>query len=124
MQQVNQIDNSARVLLVEDEAFIATDLEEMLSSFGFTEITICLTYSDAAEQVKLNDHGLAIFDINVGGMLSYGLISNAVSNGSAVVTISGYITESETMDGRVFLANDLLAAISQAQGMCGSTNAA
>lgn len=103
----DQIDLSTPVLLVEDEALIATDIELMLRGMGFETVFVCLTHRAAKDQVAEGGFGLAIFDINVGGMLSHGLISTVIGQGCPVVTISGYITGSDIDAGRVFLSKPI-----------------
>lgn len=104
---IDQIDKTQPVLLVEDEAYVATEIEQMLLELGFAEVEVCLTFSAATQRVAEGGFGLAIFDINVGGMLSYGLISETISTGCPVVMISGYFLGTGMADGRVFLAKPI-----------------
>lgn len=107
MISLDQIDKTVPVLLVEDEAVTATHIESMLFDLGFETVTICLTHKAATLQLAAGQFGLAIFDINVGGMLSFGLISKAIAQKAAVVTISGYMTGVD--NGQVFLAKPIEA---------------
>jgi DNA-binding NtrC family response regulator len=107
MVTIDHIDKTVPVLLVEDEAFIATEIEQMLFNLGFEAVVVCLNHKTASEQVSTGGFGLAIFDINVGGMLSYSLISSVIAKKCPVVTMSGYISGADAFDGRVFISKPI-----------------
>ncbi|WP_164549839.1 response regulator [Altericroceibacterium xinjiangense] len=84
------------VLIIEDEAMIAWQLESLLEDMGFKEIALASDAVEAAGAVKGRKPELVISDINLGpgpdGIEVVGAIRNTCS--PAVVFVSGYIDES------------------------------
>ena len=81
------------VLLVEDEALIAFEAEDLLRDLGASEVTVCSSFSTAAEAVDTTDHAYAIFDLNLNGRLSTPLIERFVGRGGRAVIATGYELE-------------------------------
>ena len=55
-----------KVLIVEDEAMIAFDLEDVVMSRGATA-AVCLDLETALKKVEADDFDVAILDYNLGG---------------------------------------------------------
>lgn len=79
-----------RVLVVEDEAFIAFDLADMLEQLGYEDVVICNSYASAEAALGDGQFSIAVFDLNLDGRLSTPLIDKAASEGTHVVIASGY----------------------------------
>jgi CheY-like chemotaxis protein len=62
---------SVRVLLVEDEAFVAMLLEEMIAELGHRVVGTAHSLEAAERLAREADFDLAILDINVHGKRSY-----------------------------------------------------
>lgn len=60
-----------RVLVVEDEYFLAADLDHALSAAGAKVIGPLGRLDDALAQVRNDGFDLAVLDINLGGGLAY-----------------------------------------------------
>lgn len=85
------VNKGKRALVVEDEAIVAFDLEDMLTDLGFDEVVVCNSF-DAAEEVLGADTSfdLAMFDLNLNGVISVPLIETARAAGIPSVVTSGY----------------------------------
>jgi CheY-like chemotaxis protein len=80
-----------RVLYVEDEVLIALDGEETLRGMGFKDITVAMSYRDAAAAIAAKDFDLALLDINLGGgRTSLALADTLMERGTRVVFLTGY----------------------------------
>lgn len=88
--RANEGRESKTVLVVEDEALIAFDIEQMLRDFGFSDISICATYEKADEILLDRRFDIAVFDLNLDGKLSIPLVERAFAHGTHVVIASGY----------------------------------
>ena len=82
------------VLLVEDEALIAFEAEDLLRDLGAREVKVCANY-DQAERALEELEGkaelpLAVFDMNLNGRLSTPLIERFSHMGGRVVIATGY----------------------------------
>ena len=78
------------ILAVEDEAFLAFDLEDMLRDLGFSEVTVCASYPEAEEALEGTAFRYAVFDLNLDGIISAPLVERARAIGVRVVVASGY----------------------------------
>ena len=87
------VDQAKRVLVVEDEAFIAFDLADMLEQLGYEDVVICNSYGSAEQAMQSEEFEIAVFDLNLDGKLSTPLIDRAAAKGMKVVIASGYEVE-------------------------------
>ncbi len=101
------LDKSLPVLVVEDQALLALDTQDILGELGFCNVEICLNYDQARSSLLRNRYGLAVFDINLGGNLTFGLISMARRRGAVVVTMSGYLPGMKRVDEAILLAKPI-----------------
>jgi DNA-binding response OmpR family regulator len=77
------------VLVLEDEALIALDLESMLSDAGWQVIGPAGTLSKARALLDGMQPDLACLDLNIGDTTSHDLARDLLSRGVPVVFISG-----------------------------------
>ena len=59
--------SSPRILIVEDEPFIAENLQEMLSIFGHENTEIANSTSQAIKAIKISRPDLVLLDIKIKG---------------------------------------------------------
>jgi DNA-binding LytR/AlgR family response regulator len=79
------------ILIVDDEYFIAADLESQIRDDGEYAARIALSVSQADEALRhAGDFGGAILDVNVGGIPSFGLADGMMKTGLPFVFFSGY----------------------------------
>ena len=92
---------SGRILVVEDEALIAFDLEMTLQDIGFDvdKITLCGSYDLAEKALQTKEFDYGIFDLNLNGTFSAPLVTIAVEKGMRVVVVSGYDAATVPTDG-------------------------
>jgi DNA-binding NarL/FixJ family response regulator len=60
-------DARARILIVEDDYFVATALEEILVDAGFAVVGIAITAEEALHLATLHQPALAVMDIRLAG---------------------------------------------------------
>ena len=63
------MNNSARVLIVEDEHLVARDLERRLRRFGYTVVTFVTTGMEALHQALEHQPDLVLMDIRLRGKM-------------------------------------------------------
>lgn len=80
---------SLSVLVVEDEAVVAIDLEFALEEMGHTVIGAG-RLSEAMSAVQASDFDLAILDVNLNGEPSYPVASVLKQKGVPFVFVTGY----------------------------------
>lgn len=78
-----------RVLILEDEVIVAFALEDMLMDLG-ASVTIASTIEQAAVAVASADITLAVLDVNVNGVKSYGIAEALVERGIRFLFATGY----------------------------------
>lgn len=79
-----------RILLVEDEFFLACSLEEELRSYGCAVIGPFADVTAAAEAVGRERFDFAILDINLNGEMAYPLADALSDLGIPFLFLSGY----------------------------------
>jgi CheY-like chemotaxis protein len=83
-----------KILLVEDEYVIASDLKTILFNLGATILGPAGTIAAAEKLIAANPlPNAAILDINVRGVLVYPIAENLVSQGVPFVFVSGYSSD-------------------------------
>ncbi len=60
-----------RILVVEDEPFIALGLEQLLPRLGYEVAGVATHLNDALAKAQAGDFDLAVLDVNLSGELSY-----------------------------------------------------
>jgi CheY-like chemotaxis protein len=82
-----------RVLIVEDEWFLANDLETILKSFGADVTTLAGDFDDARAQLAGGGFDVAIIDIKLRGCKAFGLADELQRQGIPFVFATGYSAE-------------------------------
>lgn len=78
-----------RIMILEDEAIIAWDIEAELQSRGMTVVGVVGHVAEAQALVEAGDITIAILDINVGSENSYGIAHLCREKGIAVIFLTG-----------------------------------
>lgn len=78
-----------RALVIEDDALIALDLQEMLERRGFGPVEMAFT-AEAAEKAAKDSFAIAIVDIKLASGTSLAAAHALLSNGTPLVFTSGY----------------------------------
>ena len=82
-----------RVLIVEDEYYIATDLEESLRSEGAEIVGPIYELSRALTQIEKDGFDAAVIDINLRGQSAYPIADNLIEQRIPFVFVTGYCQE-------------------------------
>jgi two-component sensor histidine kinase/CheY-like chemotaxis protein len=87
-----------QILLVEDEAFVAMMMRDLIAEIGFHVVGPCGTITDALEH--LDRHALvgAVLDVNLAGEKIYPLAEQLSGRGIPFVFVTGYAADA--IDGR------------------------
>ena len=83
-----------RILVVEDEALLAMELEQVLEAAGYTIIGPCSNLKSAAEASRGEAINLALLDINLNGEMVYPLADELSEEGIPFILMTGYDTSS------------------------------
>jgi DNA-binding response OmpR family regulator len=78
-----------RVLLVEDEAMIALEMEDQLAELG-CEVATAMRLEPALALAAQQDFDVAILDVNLDGVLSYPLADWLAAKGVPYCFATGY----------------------------------
>jgi DNA-binding response OmpR family regulator len=81
----------ARILLVEDEFFVAVMLEDDLRAAGFSTLGPFRTLASAREAACREQFNLAVLDINLNGEAVYPLADELLARGIPLLFLSGYV---------------------------------
>jgi DNA-binding NtrC family response regulator len=82
-----------RVLIVEDEWFLASDLETALKSLGADAIALVGDVDDARSQIASGEFDVGVIDINLRGHSSFGVADELRRQGIPFVFATGYSAE-------------------------------
>lgn len=86
-----------QVLVVEDEALVAMNLEDMLADFGCVVSGVACTLSEALAEAKDVEIDAAILDVNLGGQMVYPVADLLTRRGIPFVFSTAY-GSSELLD--------------------------
>jgi len=78
------------VLVVEDEALIACDLQHILESSGYRVIGPAASLARGLELIKDETPDLALLDVNLGDTTSYALADALTARKCKVIFVSGH----------------------------------
>jgi DNA-binding response OmpR family regulator len=79
-----------RVILVEDETYVALLLEDMLEEIGCTVVGTAATVEDGLELANAIEADAALLDINVGGEDVFPVARRLTERGIPVIFATGY----------------------------------
>lgn len=79
-----------RVLIVEDEWFLASDLQAALRSAGADVIALVGDVADAHAQVALGGFDVGVIDINLRGHDAFGIADELQRQGKPFLFFTGY----------------------------------
>lgn len=85
--------NTHRVLIIEDEYYLAADLEAALQSEGAEVIGPICTLPDAFSRVAKGNFDAAVLDINLQDEYAYSLADELTRRGIPFVFATGYSPE-------------------------------
>jgi PAS domain S-box-containing protein len=102
-----------RVLVVEDEAIVALEIEQNLQDAGFEVVGPAARVAEALELLKEFGCDAAVLDINLGSETSEPIARMLSEKGTPFVTVSGYSPEQRPSGfrGGAFLAKPLRAEL-------------
>lgn len=79
-----------RILLVEDEYYLADDLRRVLEKEGAMIVGPFASVTSASVAARASELDCAVLDLNLQGELSFRLYEELAARGVPVVVISGY----------------------------------
>lgn len=83
-----------RVLIVEDELFVALHLEGLVEDFGHEVTALSSTGADALEQIAARHPDIVLLDVNLGrGMSGIDIAEHLRGTGARIVFITAYADE-------------------------------
>jgi DNA-binding response OmpR family regulator len=111
----------ARILLLEDDALISIDAEDMLLGLGAGEVLVAHTLADAEALVGREPVDAAVLDIRIGSGRSDGVARDLLARGIPFIFTSGYGLASDIAPGaeaipvvgKPYAADALVAAFSR-----------
>lgn len=82
--------DSAKVLVIEDEALVGMLLEDMLQDIGCTTVELVPRFDDAMHAAEHGEFDLAVLDVNLNGISSFPIADRLIARGVPVVFATGY----------------------------------
>lgn len=83
-----------KVLVVEDEYFIADDVQRVLEAAGAIVVGPTASCDEGLQLIEADPPDLAILDINLRGIMAYDVADRLAARGIPFVFATGYATES------------------------------
>jgi DNA-binding response OmpR family regulator len=90
----------SRILVIEDEPFIAADIEHTLTDAGFVIAGSAAKFTDALELAKSLDFDAAILDANLAGISAGPVATELGRRGIPYIVLSGYSLEQQPEEMR------------------------
>lgn len=81
---------SKKILVVEDEYFLASDLSSVIVEMGAKVVGPVGTLSEAMQLAGTEDVDLAVLDINLHGEMAYALVDDLLDRDIPVILATGY----------------------------------
>jgi CheY-like chemotaxis protein len=79
-----------RILVVEDEPFIAMGLEQLLPRLGYEVVSVASHLRDAVTKAEAGGFDLAVLDVNLAGELSYRVADILLAKGVPFIFCTAY----------------------------------
>jgi CheY-like chemotaxis protein len=80
----------ARILVVEDEALVLLELQDILSDLGCTVVGAALVLEDALAMARDLESDVAVLDVNVGGKRIDPVAAALAARNIPFIFVSGY----------------------------------
>ncbi|MGK2912443.1 MAG: response regulator [Sphingobium sp.] len=82
--------SQARILVVEDEYFLASDLAEAIGTAGATVVGPTGRLGDARELARKHAIDMAVLDVNLRGEMVFDLLDELIGRDVPVILATGY----------------------------------
>jgi len=82
--------SQAKILVVEDEYFLASDLAEAINGAGATVIGPTGRLEDAKELVRTEELNMAVLDVNLRGEMVFELLDDLIARKVPILLATGY----------------------------------
>jgi CheY-like chemotaxis protein len=110
-----------RILVLEDEFLIAMDVEQLCRDYGAVEVIVARNLEEIGDGL---DFDVAIIDVLLGGVSTFGFAARLQGAGTPFVFASGYTDDTElatrfpgvAMVGKPYSGKDLVEAVAAACG--------
>lgn len=79
-----------KVFVVEDEALVAINLEDMLADLGCAGVVLAMRMEQALEAIDGLDADVAILDVNLAGQPVFPVAERLAERGTPIVFATGY----------------------------------
>lgn len=94
----------ARILIIEDEALLALDLQDMLIDCGFNVAAVAGRLGEALERIADSEFDIAIIDANLAGVSAGPAAAAITAKGLPFIVLSGYSPDQQTaLAGAAFI---------------------
>lgn len=90
MPRLDAQKQTKRILVVEDEPFIAMGLEQLLPKLGYEVVGVASHLREALAKAQAGDFDLAVLDVNLGGELSYRVADVLLARGAPFLFCTAY----------------------------------
>jgi DNA-binding response OmpR family regulator len=80
----------ARVLVVEDEAMLSLNLEDMLRDLGCVVAGTAAKIDEALEMARTSEYDVALLDVNLGGKRVDPVAEAVKERGAPIIYVTGY----------------------------------
>ena len=80
----------ARVLIVEDDAFVGFDLAHQLARAGFTVVGVAMDVAQGLDLITNQGCDAAVLDVNLGAETAEPVAHELIARNVPFVTVSGY----------------------------------
>jgi CheY-like chemotaxis protein len=87
---MNETAEKLRIFVVEDEALVATWMEDILVDLGFEVHAVASRLPDGCEIARTGEFDLAILDVNLNGQPSYPIAEILRQRGIPFILATGY----------------------------------
>ena len=90
MARQDEAKRRRRILVVEDEPFIAIGLEQLLPRLGHEVVGVASYLREALAKAEAGGFDLAVLDVNLGGELSYRVADVLLAKGTPFIFCTAY----------------------------------
>lgn len=115
-------DHPPRILIIEDETFVAVMIEGMLQELGYRVSGTAHTIATATQELAKRDYDAVLLDINIGGRFHVELADRLMEQGIPFAFVTGYDYLVDPRHGNVpvlqkpFLSDDLRISLEELVG--------